>query len=61
MTKDQWLEAMKDDDVWHAMQVEEYRAELARHPHPSDPDHPDPEEFGLDPDDLVPRMFWHRV
>ncbi len=25
----------------------DYRAHLARHPHPADPDHPDPEEYGI--------------
>lgn len=25
----------------------DYRAHLAAHPHPRDPDHPDPEEYGI--------------
>lgn len=25
-----------------------YRNHLAAHPHPADPDHPDPEDYGLD-------------
>jgi hypothetical protein len=35
-------------DEWYAeKQRRNYRMELMAHPHPSDPDHPDPEEYGI--------------
>lgn len=39
------------DDFYEERQWRRYRAHLAQHPHPSDPDHPTLEEYGLEDDD----------
>lgn len=43
------------DEEWDVVcedrQRNRYRAHLAAHPHPADPDHPEPEDYGLENDD----------
>lgn len=39
------------DEWYDERQRRRYYSELSRHPHPSDPDHPDPEEYGIFEDD----------
>lgn len=35
-------------DEWHEeQQLKRYRSHLAQHPHLADPDHPDPEDYGI--------------
>ncbi len=44
------------DDAWQEFcddkALRRYYAALRAHPHPSDPDHPEPEEYGLTYEDL---------
>ena len=39
------------DEAWDVYveerQMMRYRAALSAHPHPADPDHPEPEEYGI--------------
>ena len=39
------------DDWYEDRRRKLYQSELARHPHPSDPDHPDPEDYGIEDDE----------
>ena len=44
-TDDEW------DEICEERMIKRYRAHLAAHPHPADPDHPDPEDYGIFEDD----------
>jgi len=35
-------------EYWDDLERRRYRNHLMRHPHPSDPDHPDPAEYGME-------------
>ena len=41
LSEEAWVEYCDD------RQRRRYQSKLAAHPHPADPDHPDPEEYGI--------------